>query len=94
MIDGTYNIKDKSTLHFHVANYTNKHVTFNKGQSIGHLEPSIDHMPQTAITSFTTQKMIDDHVQPNTFTPPLHTLLGYVRKSLSQLLETFKSQFA
>ena len=29
--DGIYNIKDKSTLHVLVANYTNKHVTFNKG---------------------------------------------------------------
>ena len=37
--------------------------------------------------------MIDEHVQPDTFTPPLHTLLGDVRKSLNQLLETFKSQF-
>ena len=38
--------------------------------------------------------MIDRHVQPDTFTPPLHTLPGDVRKSLNQLLETFKLQFA
>ena len=50
-------------------------------------------MPQTSINSFTTQKMIDEHVQPDNFTPPLHTILGDVRKSLSQLLETFKLQF-
>ena len=61
----------------------NKAVTFNKGQCIVHIEPSIDHIPQTAINSLTTQKMIDEHVQPDSFTPPLHTLL-----------ETFKSQFA
>ena len=30
----------------------------------------------------------------DTFTPPLHNLPGNVRKSLNQLLETFKSQFA
>ena len=50
-------------------------------------------MPQTSVNSLTTQKMIDKHVQPDTFTPPLHTLLGNVKKSLNQLLETFKSQF-
>ena len=38
--------------------------------------------------------MIVEHVQPDTFTPTPHTLLGNVRKSLSQLLETFKSQIA
>ena len=38
--------------------------------------------------------MIDEHMQPDTFTLPLHTLLGDVRKSLNQLLETFKAQFA
>ena len=54
VLDGIYNIKDKLTLHFLVANYTNKHVTFNKGHCIGHIEPSIDHMPQTAINSLTT----------------------------------------
>ena len=31
VIDGIYNIKGRSTLHVLVANYTNKHVTFNKG---------------------------------------------------------------
>ena len=94
VIDGIYNIKGRLTLHVLVANYTNKHVTFNKGQCIGHIEPSIDHMPQTTINNLTTQKMIDEHVQPDTFTHPLHTLLGDVRKSLKQLLETFKLQFA
>ena len=80
-----------STLPILVANYTNKHVTFNKGQCIGHTEPSIDHMSQTSINSLTTQKMIDEHVQPDTFTPPLHSLPGDVRKSLNILLEKFKS---
>ena len=38
--------------------------------------------------------MIDEHFQPDSFRLPLHTLPDDVRKSLSQLLETFKSQFA
>ena len=94
VIDRIYNIKDKVTLHVLVANYTNKHITFNKGQCIGHTEPSIDNMPQMSINSLTTQKMINKHSQPDSFTHPLHTLMGDVRKSLNQLLETFKLQFA
>ena len=73
VIDGIYNVKDRLTLHILVANNTNKHVTFNKGQCIGHIEPSNDHMPQTAINSFITQKLLYEHIQHNTFTPPLHT---------------------
>ena len=38
--------------------------------------------------------MIEEHIQPDSVTSPLHTLSGGVRKSLNQLLETFKSQFA
>ena len=57
------------------------------------MEPSIDHMPQTSVNSLTTQK-IDEHVHQDNFISPLHTLPGNVRKSLYQLLETFKSQLA
>ena len=38
--------------------------------------------------------MLEEHVQPDIFTPPLQTLLGNMRKSLNHLLKTFKSQFA
>ena len=93
VIDGIYNMKHKLALHILVANYTNKLVTFNKGQFIDHIEPSIHHMPQTAINSLDTQKLLDEHIQHDIFIPPLHTLLDNVRKSLNQLLETFKSQF-
>ena len=89
-----YNIKDRLTLHVPVANYTNKHAIFNKGQSIGHIELSNDNIPQTSFNNLTTQKTLDQHVQPDTFTSPLQTLLGNVRRSLNQLQETFQSQFA
>ena len=71
VLDGIYNIKDKLTLHVLVANYTNKHVTFNKGQCTDHVESSFDHMPQNAINNLTTQKVTDEHIQADTFTPPL-----------------------
>ena len=94
VFDGTYNIKDKLTLCVCVANYVNKHVTFDKGQCLDHIEPSIGNMPQTAINSLTTQNILDEYIQPDSFTPPLHTLPDDVRKSPNQLLEAFKSQFA
>ena len=40
-------------------------------QYIGHIDPSTDHISQTAINSLTTQRMLDKHVQPDSFTPPL-----------------------
>ena len=47
-----------------------------------------------SMNSLTIQRIIDEHVQPDSFTTPLHTLQDDVRKSLNQLLQTFKSQFA
>ena len=42
----------------------------------------MEHVPQMSINS-----LIDKDVQPDTFTPPLHTLPGDVRLSLNQLLD-------
>ena len=46
-----------------VSNYTNKHITFNKGEYIGHLEPNMEELPQStespdapATHSITTEK--------------------------------------
>ena len=54
---------------------TNKHVTFNKEEYIGHLEPTItddttidDSEPHSA-NSITLQKMMAEQVQPNFLTP-------------------------
>ena len=62
VIDSIYNIKGKSTLHIIVVNYTNKYITFNKGQCKGHMEPPIDNMSQTSVNSVITQKMMDKQV--------------------------------
>ena len=67
--DGIYYIKGKLSLHIIVANYTNQHDTFNKGQYIDHMEPSIASMPQTSVNSIITQKMMGKF-QPDTFKPP------------------------
>ena len=74
VIDSIYNIKGKSTLCIIVANYTNKHVSLNKGQYIDHIELWINNMAQTFVNSVITLKMMDDQVQLDTFTPLLQNL--------------------
>ena len=49
-MNGIHNIKGKTSVNILVSNYTNKHITFNKGEYIGHLEPTIDKIPQTTET--------------------------------------------
>ena len=89
VINGIYDIKDKLTLHVIVANYTNKHVTFNKGLCIGHMEPSINNMPQTPVNSIITQKIMHEQVQLDIFKSLLHNLSQKIKQSIDKLLEIF-----
>ena len=59
IINGIHNLKGKTSVNILVLNYTNKHVTFNKGECIGHLEPTMGEIPQTAESADvpTTQSM-------------------------------------
>ena len=41
IINSIHNIKGKTSVNILVSNYKNKHITFNKGEYIGHLEPTI-----------------------------------------------------
>ena len=41
IINSIHKIKGKTSVNILVSNYTNKHVTFNKGEYMGHLEPAI-----------------------------------------------------
>ena len=40
IINGIHKIKGKTSVNILVSNYTNKHITFNKGKYIGCLEPT------------------------------------------------------
>ena len=40
IIDGIHKIKGKTSVNILVSNYTNKHLTFLKGEYIGHLKPA------------------------------------------------------
>ena len=42
IINGIHNIKDKTSANILVSNYTNKYIMFNKGEYLGHLEPTIE----------------------------------------------------
>ena len=48
-----------------LSNYTNKYITFNKGEYVGHLEPPIEEIPQSPANpdaptthSITTERMM------------------------------------
>ena len=41
IIDGIHKIKDRTCVNILVFNYTNKHLTFHKGEYIGHLKPAV-----------------------------------------------------
>ena len=40
IINDIHNIKGKTSVNVLVSNYTNKHITFNEGDYMGHLEPA------------------------------------------------------
>ena len=74
IIDGIYKIKDRSTVNILVSNYTNKHLTFHKGEYIGHLElivlDSTDQGEMHQANSITLKKMMSETVTSDTFDPP------------------------
>ena len=74
IIDGIHKIKDRTSVNILVSNYTNKHLTFHKGEYIGHLKPvvlySTDQKDIHHTNSVALKKMMSKTVTPNTFNPP------------------------
>ena len=76
IINSIHKIKGKTSVNILVSNYTNKHITFNKGEYIGHLEPTImddmtiDDSKSHLMHSITFQKMMAKQVQLDIFDPP------------------------
>ena len=104
IVSGLHYIKGKTAINILVSNYTNKHITFNKGEYIGHLEPAIedsansdlpshDQQVTHSTNSVTTQRMMAEEVKPNTFHPPLHKLKPSIESKLDALLKEYASQF-
>ena len=98
IINGIHNIKGRTYVNVFVSNYTNKHISFNKGEHVGHLEPPIEDMQQISENSgsltahsITTKKMMA--VEPDIFKPPCHKLRKDIKTKLEELLKEYQSQF-
>ena len=100
IIDDIHNIKRKTYVNVLISNYTNLHITFNKGEYVGHPEPPIEEMQQTPADpesptthSITTERMMAEKVEPGTFRPPCHKLRKDIETKLVELLKEYQSQF-
>ena len=97
IIDGIHQIKDRTLLNILISNYTNKHLTFHKGEYIGYLElivfDSTDQRDAHHANSVTLKKMMSETVTPDTFDPPQHELSAPIQDNLKLLLMEYESQF-
>ena len=100
IINGIYKIKGKTSVNILVSNYTNKHITFNKGDYIGCLEltiaedTTVDQSETHSAHCVTLQKMMATQVQPDIFDPLHHKLKPGIQSQLDILLKEYESQFA
>ena len=96
IITSIHKIKGKTSVNILVSNYTKKHVTFNKEEYIGHLEPAImddmtiDNSESHSTHSITLQKMMAEQVQPDIFDPPHHKLKPGIQSKLDTLLKEYE----
>ena len=93
-INGIHNIKGKTSVNILVSNYTNKHITFNKGEYVWHWEPPIDKKPQSAAQpdsptthSITTERIMAEKVKPDMFKPSYHKLKQNIETKPMKLLK-------
>ena len=99
IISGIHKIKGKTSVNILVSNYTNKHLTFHKGEYVGHLEPvvmddtTIEQREIHQVNSVTFKKMMAETVTPDTFNPPCHELSKTIQHELNTLLQEYESQF-
>ena len=72
-INGIHKIKGRTSVNILVSNYTNKHLTFNKGEYIGYLDhtitddTTIDQTKAHQTNSITLQKMMAEQAKLNVF---------------------------
>ena len=77
IINGIHKIKGRTSVNILVSNYTNKHITFNKGEYIGYLEPTIiddtkiEDSETHSTHCVTFQKMMAEKLQPDILTHPI-----------------------
>ena len=98
IIIGIHYIKGKTSVNILVSNYTNRYIMFNKGEYIGHLEPTIYEIPQSTenpdvptMHSITTERMTAEEVEPDTSKLPHHKLIQNIETKLTELLKEYDS---
>ena len=100
IINGIHKIKGRTFVNILVSNYTNKHLTFHKGEYVGHLklaiidDTTIDQTEAYQTNSIRLQKMMAEQATPDVFTPPCHKLTTNIQNKLNVLLKEYESQFA
>ena len=100
IINGIHKIKGKTSVNTLVSHYTNKHITFKKGEYIGHLEPTftddtpIDQTEAHPTNSVMLQKIMTEQVKLYIFEPPCHKWKTNIQNKLDILLKEYESQFA
>ena len=98
IIDGIHKIKGKTSVNILVSNYTNKHLTFHKGEYNGHLEPAVldstDQQETHQTNSMTLKKIMSETVTPDPINPPHHELSTAVQNDLELLLQEYELQFS
>ena len=99
IISGIHKINGKTSVNILVSNYTNKHLTFHKGEYVGHLKPAfiddstIEQRETHQTNSVTLKKMMAEKVIPDVFNPPCHELPNNIQHDLNALLKEYESQF-
>ena len=100
IINNIHNIKGRTSVNILICNYTNKYLTFHKGEYIRHLEPAViddtalDQKEAHQTNSITLPKMMAEQVEPDIFNPPCHTLSTNIQHDPDALLKEYESQFA
>ena len=73
ILDSIHKIKDRTSVNIPVSNYTNKHLTFHKGEYIGHLEPAVlNSTDQRDIHHANTVTLKKIYLKPLCLTPLIH----------------------
>ena len=99
IINGIHKIKGRISVNILVTNYTNKHLTFHKGEYVGHLEPSITDNTTIYQTeahqtnSITLEKMMAEQIKPDVFDPSHHKLTTNIQNELNTCLKEYEFQF-
>ena len=100
IINGIHKIKGKTSVNILVSNYTNKHITFNKGEYIGHLEPTltddttIDISEAHSTNSITLQKMMAEQVNWILLIHPIISWRQILKINLMHFSRNTKHKFA